>query len=89
MNKISYVIIKHNDKTFGSLSALLENKYNPKAKYVLIEKITNKDSSESISRVLYSSNLEKLQELANKYVSWYNYPLNLYKEMQGNIYHLP
>ena len=34
------------------------------------------------------THLQKLQETASGYISWYNYPLNLMKEIQGNIYQI-
>lgn len=88
MKAYSYAIIKDNNPTFQREFTLLENKYKPTAKYVLIEKITHKDGSENISRILYSNDIAKFQVLANNYVSWYNYPLNLCKNIQGFIKHI-
>ena len=84
----SYAIIKANNSNFAKESTLLDNKYKPKAKYVLIEKIVHKDCSENISRILYSNNLESLHSIASKYVSWYNYPISLHKDIQQNILNL-
>ena len=91
MNKISkdgaynYVIIKENYPQLEKESVLLRNKYNPKKRYALINKGCHKDGSESIYFIEYSNDLQALQETAKEYVSWYNYPLGLYKEIQGNI----
>lgn len=86
-NSYSYAIIKHNNPYFEKESTLLENKYK-KTKYAFIEKVVHKDGSENIANIYYSNNLEKLQVLANGYTSWYNYPLNLCKNMQGFIKHI-
>jgi hypothetical protein len=87
MKNYSYAIIQENYPELQRVSTLLENNYKP-LKYAFIEKIMHKDGSESISRIIYSNDLEKLQNTASGYISWYNYPANLYKEMQGNIYHI-
>ena len=81
----SYGIIKDNNPYFAQESVLLDNKYKKSAKYALIEKIVHKDGSENISRIVYSSNIVKLQAMAAGYVSWYNYPLCLTKNIQGYI----
>ena len=88
-NGYSYVIIKHSYPELERESVLLENKYNKNKKYAFIEKIVNKDNSENISRIVYSNDMETLQNSASKYLSWYNYPLNLYKDIQQNIRLLP
>ena len=87
-NGFSYVIIKENNACFASMDVMLRNKYNKKAKYALICKTVCRDNSEFIGYIDYSSNLEELQKRANKFPSWYNYCIGLYKELQGNIYHL-
>lgn len=83
--KYSYAIIQSNFASLQNESALLENKYNPKKKYAFIEKLIHKDGSESIANIYYSNDLEALQTRAAGMVSWYNYPLNLSKNMQGYI----
>jgi hypothetical protein len=85
MNKYNYVIIKHNDPTFERESTLLDNKYSKSKKYAMMEKGIHNDGSESLNRIIYSNDLEDLQKMANSYISWYNYPMRLYKEMQQNI----
>ena len=87
MKNYSYAIIQTNYAELERESALLENNYKPR-KYAFIEKVSHKDGSESISRIKYSNDLQKLQETASGYISWYNYPLNLMKEIQGNIYQI-
>lgn len=81
----SYGIIKDNNPYFAQESVLLDNKYKKTAKFALIEKIVHKDGSENISRIVYGSDICKLQAMAAGYVSWYNYPLWLTKNIQGYI----
>lgn len=81
----SYVIIKENYPELERESVLLENKYKPSKKYALIHKICHKDGSENISCIIYSNDLASLQLRANGFISWYNYAINLYKDIQGNI----
>jgi len=52
---------------------------------VFIEKLSNKDGSESIANIYYSNDMADFQIRANGFVSWYNYPLNLKKNIQGYI----
>lgn len=80
-----YVIIKHNYPELERESALSANKYKANKKYALINKGTHKDGSESIYYIEYSNDLEALQERAKGFISWYNYPLQLTKNMQGYI----
>ena len=84
-NQYSYAIIKENNLYLETQSVLLDNKYKKSAKYALIEKIVHKDGSENISRIVYGSDICKLQAMAAGYVSWYNYPLCLTKNIQGYI----
>lgn len=79
-----YAIVKENFKYLRQESAIFENDYKD-TKYALIEKQMFKNGSEGINRIIYSNDLEELQNDAAKYVSWYNYPLNLTKNMQGYI----
>lgn len=44
------------------------------------------DGSEIVVRVIYSNNLEQLTNTLKNYISWYNEPLGLQKDMQQNIY---
>lgn len=81
----SYVIITENRETLERESVLLRNKYLKSKKYAFINKVSHKDGSESIAFIDYSNNMEELQERANGYISWYNYPLGLSKNMQGYI----
>lgn len=83
--KYSYVIIKFNNPYFAQESVLLSNKYKKSAKYAMIEKLVHADGSESIANITYSSDIVKLQEIANGFLSWYNYPQNLSKSIQGYI----
>lgn len=83
----NYAVIKHNHKELERESTLLPSKWSNK-KYAMLLKQHHKDSSESISFIKYSNNLEELQCDASKYETWYNYPIGLYKELQGNILQL-
>lgn len=81
----SYVIITKNRENLERESALLRNKYLKSKKYAFINKLCHNDGSESIAFIDYSNNLEELQERANGYISWYNYPMGLSKNIQGYI----
>ena len=85
MKAYNYVIIKHNNPYLETENVLLKNKYKAKMKYAFIQKGVHKDGSESINFIEYSNDLEALQKRANGFISWYNYPMGLYKEMQQNI----
>jgi hypothetical protein len=87
MKTYNYVIIKENNSYLAQESALLDNVYLP-TKYALIEKQCFKDGSEAINRIQYSNDLQKLSEIAKNYISWYNYPIGIYKDIQGNLCHL-
>ena len=56
-----------------------------KTKYGIIEKSLMPDGSEIVVRVIYSNNLEQLTNTLKNYISWYNEPLGLKKDMQQNI----
>ena len=56
-----------------------------KTKYGIIEKALMPDGSEIVVRVIYGNNLEQLTDTLKNYVSWYNEPLGLKKDMQQNI----
>jgi len=81
----AYAIIKFNNPYFAQESTLLDNKYKKTTKYAMIEKIIHQDGSENIARIIYDSDLIKLHETAKGYISWYNYPMGLYKNIQGYI----
>lgn len=84
----NYVIIKNNCPELEKESTLLHNKYKKSKKYAFINKGIHRDGSESIYYIEYSNNLEELQSKAVKFISWYNYPLGLYKDIQGNVRNL-
>ncbi len=84
MTKYSYYIIKENNPYFAQEPTLLKNNYKA-TKYAMIEKIVNKDGSENIANIYYSNDMVKLQNTASTALSWYNYPLSLKKDIQGNI----
>lgn len=80
----SYVIIKENHKELAQLTTLAtENKYLKTKKYAFICKSVCNDHSEFIGFIKYSNDLEALQNDANGFVSWYNYPMNIKKNIQG------
>lgn len=85
MKAYAYKIIKENYPTLERENALIENKYNAKKKFAMIGKIIHKDGSESIDTIKYSNNIIELQNIASQFVSWYNYPLGLCKNIQGYI----
>jgi hypothetical protein len=85
MEAYNYVIIKDNNPTFERESTLLDNKYKKSKKYVFITKMIHKDSSESTASIQYSNDLAELQQRANGFISWYNYPMKLSKNIQGFI----
>lgn len=85
----SYVIIKENYKELAQLTTLAQdNKWLKSKKYAFICKTVCSDKSEFIGFIKYSNDLEAIQKEASQFVSWYNYPMGLYKELQGNILHL-
>ena len=85
MIQYNYVIIKNNYPELERESTLLHNNYDAKADYAFIQKSTHKDGSESINFIEYSNNLEALQKRASIFISWYNYPIGLSKNIQGYI----
>jgi hypothetical protein len=88
MKGYNYVIIKENYPELQRESVLLHNRYSAKKKYAFIQKMVHPDGSESIGFIDYSNDLKELQEKANGFISWYNYPLNLCKHIQGYISHI-
>lgn len=88
MGLYAYVVIVHNSPDLASESTLLHNKYKANKKYAFIQKNVNKDHSENICFIDYSNDLEDLQRRAAQFNSWYNYPLNLTRNMQGYIRHI-
>jgi hypothetical protein len=89
MKQYNYAIIKESYPELAKEPVLgggkEANNYNPKKKYAMIVKGVHKDHSESIYFILYSNDLQELQEKAKQYPSWYNYPIGLRKDIQGNI----
>jgi predicted glycosyltransferase len=83
--KYNYVIIKENYPELERESVVLTNKYSPKKKYAYINKGVHADGSESIYFIEYSNDLQDLQRKASGYVSWYNYPLGVAKNIQGYL----
>ena len=84
-NPYSYVIIKENYPALERESVLLDNKYSAKKKYAFISKVAHKDGSESIAYIKYSNDLQKLHEDAKGFISWYNYPIGIAKDIQGYL----
>lgn len=84
-NGYSYIIIKENYPELERESVLLENNYKSKAKYAMINKLVHKDGSENIATITYSNDLQALHNRAKGFVSWYNYPLGISKNIQGYI----
>jgi hypothetical protein len=80
----SYVIIKHNDPTFEREKTYFESKYK-KTKYAMFNKTIHKDGSETLTSIKYSNDIEQLQNEASQYISWYNYPLGVSKNIQGYL----
>ena len=85
MKAYSYAIIKENSPYFKNESVLLENKYKEKMRYAMILKSVHADGSESITTIFYSNDLQDFQERANKFISWYNYPIGIAKDIQGYL----
>lgn len=84
--RYSYGILRENTEraALQQINTLLPCKHK-KTKYGIIEKAVINNGSEIVVRVIYSSNLQQLTETLKKYVSWYNEPLGLKKDMQQNI----
>lgn len=85
MARYSYAIIKENYRELERESTLLDNNYKASKKYALIEKQCFDDGSETINRIVYDNDLYALQRIAEGYVSWYNYPTGVTKNIQGYI----
>jgi hypothetical protein len=81
----SYVIIKENYPELARESVLLHNKYKASKKYAFIVKLVNKDHSESIAFIEYSSDLVELSQRAKQFPTWYNYPIGVTKNIQGYL----
>lgn len=85
MKGYNYVIIKENYPELERENVLLENKYKANRRYAMITKMVHKDGSESIPTIVYSNDLQGLQERAKGFISWYNYPIGIAKDMQGYL----
>lgn len=81
----NYAIIKENNKYMAMESTFLPCKYEPKKKFVLIEKQCFKDGSEGINRIVFSNDIEDLSQKAKQYISYYNYVSGHKKDIQGNV----
>lgn len=81
----NYVIIKRNFPDLERETTLLHNKYKTTKKYALINKGVHKDGSECIYFIDYSNDLEELTTRAKDFISWYNYPLGISKNIQGYL----
>ncbi len=81
----NYAIIQENHVGLRSMSVLDNNPYNAKKKYALLVKGVHKDSSESVYYIKYSNDLEELHTRAKAYPTWYNYPIGISKDLEGNL----
>lgn len=84
-NSYSYIIIKENYPELERESVLLGNNYKASRRYAMINKIVHKDGSENISTIVYSNDLQALHNRAKGFISWYNYPLGMSKNIQGYL----
>ena len=84
-NSYSYIIIKENYPELEREPVLLENNYKASRRYAMINKIAHKDGSENISTIVYSNDLQALHNRAKGFISWYNYPLGMSKNIQGYL----
>lgn len=85
MKRYNYIIIKNNYPELEKETVLLSNNYKAKMKYAFINKQVHNDGTENINFIEYSNDLEEFQKRANQFVSWYNYPLGLSKNIEGYI----
>jgi hypothetical protein len=85
MDAYHYIIIKENYPSLEHESALSYNKYKKNKKYALINKGSHQDGSESIYYIDYSNDLADLHNRAKDFISWYNYPMGLTKDITGTI----
>jgi hypothetical protein len=82
----SYVQIVSNSIEISKLKSIAsDNKYLKSKKYAFICKSVCNDNSEFIGFIIYSNDIIDLQNRANGFVSWYNYPQNLSKSINGYI----
>lgn len=82
--RYSYGILKENYPELEREKTLLDCAYQT-TKFVIIEKVVNSDSTENISRIIYSDCLLKLQKELKGYISWYDYVDMKMKNIQGYI----
>lgn len=82
----TYAILRENsnDARLSQINTLIPCNHK-KTKYALIEKAIMQDRSEIVVRVIYSNDINELSNALKKYISWYNEPLGLQKDMQQNI----
>lgn len=86
MNPHSFVSIKHNENEYAYLDTYLNiNKYKERARYAMFFFTVHIDGSSTLTMIRYSSDIEDLQSIANRYDKWFNYPLNLQKYLGGGI----
>ena len=81
----NYAIIQPNNPNLKRESVLSFNKYLKSKKYAFICKGVHKDGSESTYFIKYSNDLEAFQKDAAEYVSFYNYPIGIFKAIDGSI----
>lgn len=80
----NYAIIKENFPDLERESTLIPGKWKNK-KYAMIIKVVHKDGTESITYIKYRNDLQGLQNDARGFVSWFNYPLGIAKNINGNL----
>lgn len=83
----NYAIIKTNFPELERESVLSPggNKYRKTKKYAMIVKGCHKDGSESIYFIKYSNDLQCLHKQASEFPEWWNYPIGIYKSIQGSL----
>lgn len=86
MKKYIYGILKENTELLGLQfePTIIPCEFVPSA-YALIEKKMLPNNTEKINRIIYSDDLQELSTNLLKYISWYNYPTGIKKNMQQFI----
>lgn len=86
MRSYNYCILVANtpDKYLSRESTYLPSPFK-KTKFALIEKQVFKDGSEGINRIMYSNSYNELSDQMKKYISWYDYIVGQFKNIQGYI----
>lgn len=89
MKQYGYMVIRFNHPDYERKSTLLHNDYKKSKRYAIFNYSAHKDGSESLNFIEYSDDLEDLHNRAKDYPTWFNYPIGLFKPIDGEIQPIP